>query len=151
MLNLLYVALTRARERLHLLLQEPKETKEPAESRTWAQWGRHLAEAHSVLELLKDPPPPSLAPKPSPLVVAAPASGVLGRADLVVWEAGRIRLLDFKHFAGFSAEDSVSYRDQLSRYAEAVTTRDRKPVGAWPAVLRSGEWVQVPVPQGKKS
>ncbi len=55
-LNLLYVALTRARERLCLLLQEPREKKPPAESKTWAQWGQHLADAHPELELLLEPP-----------------------------------------------------------------------------------------------
>jgi hypothetical protein len=100
--------------------------------------GRYLAEAHPELELLFEPPPPSPAPKPSPLVVAAAASGALGRADLVVWEAERIRLLDFKHAAGFSAQDLASYRDQLSRYAEALTTGDRKSVGAWPCDVERG-------------
>jgi ATP-dependent exoDNAse (exonuclease V) beta subunit len=69
-LNLLYVALTRARERLCLLLQEPKEKKPHAEARTWAQWGQHLADAHPELELLGTAPAP-----------AAQSSAVLPFAD----------------------------------------------------------------------
>jgi ATP-dependent exoDNAse (exonuclease V) beta subunit len=73
-LNLLYVALTRPRERLCLLLQEPKEKKDAALSRTWAQWGQHLADAHPELELLQEVP--QLAP-PAPVDLphlAAPAA-----------------------------------------------------------------------------
>jgi len=58
-LNLLYVALTRARERMCLLLQAPKDKKDYPESKTWAQWGQHLADAHPELELLQDPPQPA--------------------------------------------------------------------------------------------
>ena len=65
-LNLLYVALTRAQERLCLLLQEPQSRKAPAEARTWAQFGQHLVDAHPELELLRDPP------SPEPVVEAAP-------------------------------------------------------------------------------
>lgn len=70
-LNLLYVALTRARARLCLLLQEPREGKEPAESKTWAQWGQHLAAAHPELRLLQVPP--QVAPAVAqPLAALAP-------------------------------------------------------------------------------
>lgn len=68
-LNLFYVALTRARERACLLLQEPKELKPAAEAKTWAQWGQHLAEAHPELRPLEAPPavtPGSRVPGPSP-------------------------------------------------------------------------------------
>ena len=71
-LNLLYVALTRARERMVLLLQEPKETKAPGEAKTWAQWGQHLADAHPELQLLLAPPAPAPAPREEPVSVTAP-------------------------------------------------------------------------------
>ena len=235
-LNLLYVALTRARERLCLLLQEPKETKAPEASKTWAQWGQHLADAHPELEGLTWPPTPtppepfslaSVEAPPSRTVLsdqmdsteihedlpgdtrsqarlegeaihaflrdllvrwedaeafkaclnAAPAvtqaretalrfleqfeargwrplrrrtelpladtaaSGGVGRADLVVWEEGRIHVLDFKHSRRFSADELASYREQLRRYAEALNDREGLPVTAWLVALRSGEWV----------
>lgn len=86
-LNLLYVALTRACERLCLLLQEPGAKKPPAESKTWAQWGQHLADAHPELALLgraplPDPPPAEAGvvplPPPSAAVLAAgPEAGGL--------------------------------------------------------------------------
>ena len=235
-LNLLYVALTRARERLCLLLQEPREKKDQTESKTWAQWGQHLADAHPELELLQDPPRPAplpqaetpaleaptfrtalhdrgetpdthagmspgtrakarqegqavhaflrdllarwedpkalaacLAAAPNvahlrenalrfleqfeargwrhlrrrtelPLVGAA-SSGALGRADLVVWDDNGIRLLDFKHSKTFEEEELAGYRDQLTRYAEALKAREGKAVEAWLVALRSGEWV----------
>ena len=71
-LNLLYVALTRAKGRLCLLLQEPKEAKKPkepkapADTKTWARWGQLLADAHAAeLCTLVDMP----APAPLPPVV----------------------------------------------------------------------------------
>ena len=71
-LNLLYVALTRAKGRLCLLLQEPKEAKKPkepkapADTKTWARWGQLLADAHAAeLCTLVDIP----APAPLPPVV----------------------------------------------------------------------------------
>ncbi|GLH65881.1 UvrD-helicase domain-containing protein [Geothrix edaphica] len=73
-LNLLYVALTRAKERLCLLLQEPKDKKDPAEAKTWAQWGQHLAEAHPELELLQAPPQPAPLPPPEAPAAQAPAA-----------------------------------------------------------------------------
>ena len=86
-LNLLYVALTRARERLCLLLQEPGATKPAAESKTWAQWGQHLADAHPELALLDhaplpDPPPAEagevpLPPPPAAVLTAGPEAGEL--------------------------------------------------------------------------
>lgn len=60
-LNLLYVALTRARERLCLLLQEPKDPKEPkppSEFRTWAKWGQVLASTHAPWKPLTSVPAP---------------------------------------------------------------------------------------------
>lgn len=78
-LDLLYVALTRAREGLCLLLQEPKEPKPPEASKTWAQWGQHLAEAHPELQPLADPPvfpaaeaPVQPVPEPPPARAALP-------------------------------------------------------------------------------
>ena len=73
-LNLLYVALTRARERLCLLLQEPKDKKDPLESKTWAQWGQHLADAHPELELLQEPPAPAPPITAASLDLKAPAA-----------------------------------------------------------------------------
>ena len=235
-LNLLYVALTRARERLCLLLQEPREKKDPASSKTWAQWGQHLADAHPDLERLSEPLTPTAPTPVVPASVEAPAeraalpdqmeppeahedlpgdtrskarqegeamhaflrdllvrwedadafqaclktapavaqarenalrflaqfeakgwrrlrrrtelplagaasSGGLGRADLVVWEADRIHLLDFKHSRAFSEAELVGYRDQLKRYAGALEDREGLPVTAWLVALRSGEWV----------
>jgi ATP-dependent exoDNAse (exonuclease V) beta subunit len=67
-LNLLYVACTRARERLCLLLQEPaapKDPKPPYESRTWAQWGQYLVSAHAdQLKVLDTPPEVERTPGP---------------------------------------------------------------------------------------
>ena len=71
-LNLLYVALTRAQERLCLLLQEPKAKKPPADARTWAQFGQHLVDAHPELELLRDPPSPEPAAEVAPIRRDAP-------------------------------------------------------------------------------
>jgi ATP-dependent exoDNAse (exonuclease V) beta subunit len=235
-LNLLYVALTRARERLCLLLQEPKDTKPPAEAKTWAQWGQHLADAHPELELLLEAPKPATATAVAPAPLAAPprraallpmavldahtlpseagakarqegeaihaflrdllvrwedpkalaaclaaapkvaqarenalrflaqfeargwrllrrrtelplagaaASGAIGRADLVVWDGDRLHLLDFKHSKAFGTEELAAYREQLSRYADVLSTREGLPVEAWLVALRSGEWVRV--------
>ncbi len=60
-LNLLYVALTRAKGRLCLLLQESKERKEPtppSELKTWAKWGQVLASTHPDWKALTDAPLP---------------------------------------------------------------------------------------------
>ncbi len=66
-LNLLYVACTRTRERMCLLLQEPAATKEPkppCESKTWAQWGQYLVTAHAdQLKMLNIPPEVERTPK----------------------------------------------------------------------------------------
>jgi ATP-dependent exoDNAse (exonuclease V) beta subunit len=238
-LNLLYVAMTRSRERLCLLLQEPKKRELPTVSRTWAQWGQHLAAAHPDLKELTEAPavtplrkahdalplaPPARMPLPDgksaldahegmpaegratarqegeamhaylrdllvrwddeqafatclkatppvaqarenalrflqqfeargwrhlrrrtelPLEGAA-ASGALGRADLVVWEEGRIHLLDFKHARSFGEAELAGYRDQLARYAAVLQAREGMPVEAWLVALRSGQWVSVP-------
>ena len=235
-LNLLYVALTRARARLCLLLQEPRELKPPADAKTWAHWGHHLAAAHPQLATLATPPPVAPPPprkegEPQPpparaalaavplledvhegladrsrarqegeavhaflrdllvrwedptafaaCLAAAPAvaharenalrfleqfeargwrhlrrrtelpltgaaaSGALGRADLVVWGADRIHLLDWKHSRGFGEAELAGYREQLRRYAEALTEREGLEVEAWLVAVRSGEWVGV--------
>ncbi|MBI3130195.1 MAG: UvrD-helicase domain-containing protein [Acidobacteria bacterium] len=232
-LDLLYVALTRAQSRLCLLLQEPKDVKAPEDSKTWAQWGQHLASAHPELLTLSAPPalaPPALEPPPSPappparapLVEALPqagphpgeararsrareegevmhaflrdllvrwedpaafqaclevapaiprsrdralrflaafeargwrrlrrrtelplegaaASGGVGRADLVVWEADRIHLLDFKHSLGFGPEELEVYRAQLARYADVLARTSGLPVSRWLVPLRAPE------------
>jgi len=70
-LNLLYVALTRAKERLCLLLQEPKEPKDPKppnEFKTWAKWGQLLAATHDAWQ------PLSAAPTPEPSTPEAPVA-----------------------------------------------------------------------------
>ena len=72
-LNLLYVALTRARERLCLLLQEPKDRKDAAEAKTWAHWGQHLIDAHPELKQLQDLPVLQPLPQPAVSTWAAPA------------------------------------------------------------------------------
>jgi superfamily I DNA/RNA helicase len=234
-LNLLYVACTRARERMCLLLQDPGKPKAPAEARTWAQWGQHLAAAHPELRELETLPaaepvaevaaPPVAAPEPRRALVpaepalvpaeapgaglqarqdgeamhaflrdllvrwedpafeaclaqpppvrqarenarrfldqfeargwrrlrrrtelpiaGAAASGAEGRADLVVWAADRIHLLDFKHSKGFGPEELAGYRAQLQRYGDALRAREGLPVEAWLVALRSGEWLRV--------
>lgn len=63
-LNLLYVACTRARERMCLLLQDPGKARTAAESSTWAQWGQHLAGAHPELLVLETLP--AVEPEPAP-------------------------------------------------------------------------------------
>lgn len=74
-LNLFYVALTRARERLCLLLQEPKKIEEAAASRTWAQWGQHLAQAHgNALQPLEAIPLVVAIPRAVEHTLAAPAT-----------------------------------------------------------------------------
>ena len=73
-LNLLYVALTRAKGRLCLLLQEPKEPKDAADAKTWAHWGQHLVAAHPELQLLDEPPAPAALPPVEVLTVAAPSA-----------------------------------------------------------------------------
>ncbi|HJV22135.1 MAG TPA: UvrD-helicase domain-containing protein [Holophagaceae bacterium] len=232
-LNLLYVALTRAQSRLCLLLQEPKDVKAAGDSKTWAQWGQHLAAAHPELQTLGAPPDPAPAPPAAPTLPAPPpargaldstpsaeagpagtpgarsearaagevmhaylrdllvrwedaeafarclaaappipkarahaerflaafeargwrplrrrtelplegaaASGGLGRADLVVWEADRIHVLDFKHSAGFEPEALAAYRAQLDRYAAVLEGTWGLPVSRWLVPLRAPE------------
>ena len=71
-LNLLYVALTRAKERLCVLLQEPANIKPPEESKTWARWGQHLASTHPDWKALTDAPMPAPLPKPITLTPDSP-------------------------------------------------------------------------------
>ena len=85
-LNLLYVACTRARERMCLLLQEPVRTREPAEAATWAQWGHHLAAAHPELRILDQVPevrpgPAEPAPAPEPPPARTTRSAAAGPAE----------------------------------------------------------------------
>ena len=55
-LNLLYVGMTRAKERMCLLLQAPRTPRPIAESKNWAHWGYHLAEVHEQMTSLTVPP-----------------------------------------------------------------------------------------------
>lgn len=57
-LNLLYVALTRARERMVLLHRGKPEAVEPEQASHWAHFGRLLAGFHPELQLLAEPPAP---------------------------------------------------------------------------------------------
>lgn len=100
-LNLLYVALTRARDRMCVLLQEPKETKPPLETKTWAQWGQHLADAHPELKPLEAapaPPAPSrapapdLAPPPQRPPLRLEVASLEAHADIPADTRGRARL-----------------------------------------------------------
>jgi ATP-dependent exoDNAse (exonuclease V) beta subunit len=77
-----------------------------------------------------------------PLVGAANSGGV-GRADLVVWAADGIHLLDFKHSKAFGEEELATYRDQLHRYALVLAERERKPVTSWLVPLRGNTWVNL--------
>ncbi|HJW72826.1 MAG TPA: UvrD-helicase domain-containing protein [Geothrix sp.] len=71
-LNLLYVALTRSRERLCLLLQEPKRQDPPEASKTWAQYGQHLAAAHPELKALEEAPLVAPLPKTAEVALERP-------------------------------------------------------------------------------
>ncbi|HNX94109.1 MAG TPA: UvrD-helicase domain-containing protein [Holophaga sp.] len=258
-LNLFYVALTRARERMCLLLQEPREPKasdkpkSAVETKTWAQWGQHLVRDCDELKLLASVPEGRPMPEPEALVIAPPqrrtgmvppgavlaagfgdggqvgsqeaiagqdaaagakarqqgeamhaylrdllvrwedpqafqrcldappaveharenalrflkafeakgwrhlrrrtelplagaaASGAEGRADLVVWDAEAIHILDFKHSKAFGATELEHYRAQLQRYVEALCLRGgaSMTVHAWLVPLRGDAWVGV--------
>jgi len=109
-LNLLYVALTRSRERLCLLLQEPKKQEPPETSRTWAQFGQHLAAAHAELKLLDQAPLPAPASKSRDEALAAPVDRIAGRVSLTSDEP-EVRLHD-----GVPAED----RSQARQAGEVV-------------------------------
>lgn len=76
----------------------------------------------------------------------AAASGGLGRADLVVWEADRIHVLDFKHSAAFEPEALAAYRAQLGRYAEVLERTWGLPVSRWLVPLRAPEGQPLFVP-----
>lgn len=82
-LNLLYVALTRARERMCLLLQAPKEPKAHSGARTWAEYGHHLAAAHTEALALVDQCPEAVMP------VRAESAGLQGpaRREVVLEDA----------------------------------------------------------------
>jgi len=73
-LNLLYVALTRARERMALLVQAPENVKldDPAAMNTWAQWGLALELLHPEFQRLeKAPEVPESRHDASPLLESA--------------------------------------------------------------------------------
>jgi ATP-dependent exoDNAse (exonuclease V) beta subunit len=86
-LNLLYVAMTRSRERLCLLLQEPKKPEPPAASKTWAQWGQHLAAAHPELKALTEAPLVTLLPKAAVTPLLAPRARVALPDDMKIPDA----------------------------------------------------------------
>ncbi len=66
-LNLLYVALTRAKARLVLLVQGPKDLKPPTQTASWGEWGLHLVALHPELAPLVAPPKVTFPPQtPSP-------------------------------------------------------------------------------------
>lgn len=72
-LNLLYVALTRARERMVVLCVPPaKPSEAPEASRTWGEWGLHLAAQAEDLALLAEPPAFVAPPRPAAVPLAAP-------------------------------------------------------------------------------
>jgi ATP-dependent exoDNAse (exonuclease V) beta subunit len=81
-LNLLYVGLTRARERLCLLLQGPYKE----EGQSWAHWGESLRRLHPELRALEALP--SLLPRerPAPPPLAPPAARDGGAAPGPVHE-----------------------------------------------------------------
>ncbi|GLH70425.1 hypothetical protein GETHPA_19580 [Geothrix rubra] len=87
-LNLLYVALTRARERLCLLLQEPKDPKEPkppSELKTWATWGQVLASTHAPWKALTAAPAPvPLPPRVAVRLDQPPVRAALAEASVPV-------------------------------------------------------------------
>ena len=85
-LNLLYVALTRAKGRLCVLLQEPKDPKEPkplSDFKTWAKWGQVLASTHPDWKLLTDAPAP--VPLPARVILTPDAPPVrMALADVTL-------------------------------------------------------------------
>jgi len=42
------------------------------------------------------------------------------------------------------------YRQQLTRYADALQAREPKPIEAWLVALRSGEWSKVTTSSGSE-
>lgn len=67
-----------------------------------------------------------------------------GRADLVVWDQDYIHIIDFKHVHKLTAETEELYTQQLNRYSKAL--RDQGlPIKGWLALLKSGEWKEVPI------
>lgn len=55
-LNLLYVALTRAKQRLALLCVPPDALKAPMDTSTWAEWSLHLAQVYPAMAELREAP-----------------------------------------------------------------------------------------------
>ncbi|MBP1771427.1 MAG: recB [Holophagaceae bacterium] len=120
-LNLLYVALTRARDRLCILLQEPKETKPPLDTKTWAQWGQHLADAHPDLKPLDTapaPPPPERTPAPP---LATPPQRPPLRLEAIPLEAHADLPADTRGRARLEGEAMHAFlRDLLVRWEDAA-------------------------------
>ena len=75
----------------------------------------------------------------------ASASGTKGRADLIVWDKDRVHIIDFKNTHRLTPESGEIYAQQLNRYARAMRSHNApdKPINAWLALLKSGEWVAV--------
>ena len=91
-LNLLYVGLTRAQERMCLLLQAPKDPVPLAQASSWAHWGHLLVEGQTALKQLEAPPalevvrpkeviPPDQPKYREPLHSEAVESDTQGRID----------------------------------------------------------------------
>jgi ATP-dependent exoDNAse (exonuclease V) beta subunit len=80
----------------------------------------------------------------------ASESGTKGRADLVVWGEGTIHLVDFKHISKLTPESTEAYTQQLNRYAKAIAKYNTL-IKAWLVLLKSGEWVEVPLESGMRS
>jgi ATP-dependent exoDNAse (exonuclease V) beta subunit len=74
----------------------------------------------------------------------ASESGSKGRADLVVWDKGAIHLIDFKHISKLTPDSTEAYTQQLNRYARAIAKQNSL-IKAWLVLLKSGEWVEVPL------
>jgi ATP-dependent exoDNAse (exonuclease V) beta subunit len=80
----------------------------------------------------------------------ASESGSKGRADLVVWAEGAIHLIDFKHISKLTPESAEAYTQQLNRYAAAIA-KENAIVKGWLVLLKSGEWVEVPIEASMQS
>lgn len=57
----------------------------------------------------------------------------------------QIHLLGLQHSEAFIGEELAGCPEQLSRYAEALRSMERRPVCAWLVALRSGKWTPFPV------
>jgi superfamily I DNA/RNA helicase len=76
-LNLLYVALTRARQRMALLCAPPETVKAPGEATTWAEWALHLSSVHPALVELTEAPTARPGPRVQNATLAPPPNRTL--------------------------------------------------------------------------